>query len=235
MIINPDWGMSKKQMEKRIQILSNYVSAKTQLSMKCLTKTKVYLDSIADSVMAGPEIVEMTVHAQEEGYDAVILYCFSDPVLEACRQVVDIPVIGAGQAACLMAPIVGYQAAVILSDKKRIPEKKIMLSRTGINTDRIIGFDAIRKKGLDPIEDRIQLEKELLKAGHRILKKTDAQVLVLGCLSFLGFGEKLEKELHVPVIDPGTASVALAEATVRLRYHSSKKSYLNRKDMTYVF
>lgn len=233
MIINPDWGMSAMQMEKRLEVLSYYVGKDTYLSMRCLTKTKVCLDSCADGVMAGPEILQIAMETQEKGYDAIVLYCFSDPVLEACRQAVSVPVVGAGQAAYLMVPTVAYQAAVILSDAKRIPEKKLTLSRTGLSSERIVGFEAVNIKGMDPIQDNARLTEELLEAGKRALEKTGAQALVLGCLSFLGTGKKLEEKLQVPVIDPGPISVVMAESMVRLGLSSSKKAYLKRSDMTY--
>lgn len=233
-IINPDWGMTKKQMEDRCRILSGYADSTTELSMECLTKAKVYLNSAADIVLAGPEILEMAVRAEEDGFDAVILYCFSDPVMEACRQAVSIPVIGAGQAACMMIPLVGYQGALILADEKRIPEKKAALSRTGLSAERIEGYEAIHRQDLDPIRDRECLKKELLDAGKRVLAKTNAQVLVLGCLSFLGFGEELSEELQVPVIDPGPASVIVAEGLVRQKLYSSKRAYLGREDMSHI-
>ena len=37
---------------------------------------------------------------------------FSDPAVDACREVVSIPVVGGGQASCLLAPLVGRQAGL---------------------------------------------------------------------------------------------------------------------------
>lgn len=234
MIINPDWGMTREQMDVRCRILAGYAGSDTEISMECLTETRVFLNSAADIVLAGPEILKMAVRAEKEGYDAVILYCFSNPAMDACRQAVSIPVIGAGQAACLMVPAVGHHAAVLVADERRIPEKMAGLPLTGLSSERICGFEAIRTKGLDPIQDREQLKKELLDAGHRVLERTNAQVLVLGCLSFLGLAKELEQELSIPVIDPGPAGICLAEALVRQGLHSSKSAYLSRKDMSCI-
>lgn len=232
MIINPDWGMTREQMDKRCRILSQYVQEGTDLSMECLTDTKVYLDSVADAVFAGPEILKMAMRAEAEGYDAVILYCFSDPVMEACRQAVRIPVIGCGQAACLLIPVLGYQGALLLADAERIPEKMFSIERTGLAEKRVAGFEAVTKKGLDPETQRAELLNELTAAGQRALQKTGAQVLVLGCLSYLGMAEELEKRLQVPVIDPAAAGVALAESVVRQKLTHSTRAFLTRAAMT---
>lgn len=232
MIINPDWGMTREQMDARCEILSRFVAKDTEISMECLTETRVYLDSVADAVFAGPEIVKMAIKAQEDGFDAVILYCFSDPAMEACRQAVRIPVIGCGQAACLMIPVLGYQGALLLADKERIPEKKVSIDRMGISHERIIGFEAVEKKGLNPSRDRAELISELAAAGKRVIDRTGAQVLVLGCLSYLGMSGELEELLGVPVIDPATVAVTLAESMVRQNLCHSKKAFLTRDAMT---
>lgn len=224
-IINPDWGMTEEQMEQRCRILADYTNRRIQLSMECLAKTKVSLDSPADLVRAGPEILQMAIQAEQEGYDAVILYCFSDPVMEACRQAVSIPVVGAGQAACLLLPAVAYHGALLVADQNRIPEKRMALSRTGLASERICGYEPVHARGLDPIEHRGQLKKELLKAGQRALEHTEAQALILGCLSFLGLAEELSAGLMVPVIDPGPASVCLAETLVCMHLRSSPRAY----------
>ncbi|MCC8066494.1 MAG: aspartate/glutamate racemase family protein [Clostridiales bacterium] len=245
-IINPDWGMDRAQMDRECEFLSAFVREDTILHMECLTKTRVCLDSSADIVMAGPEILEMTVDAQKSGYDAVILYCFSDPVLEACRQMVEIPVIGAGQAACMMLPVVGYQGAILVADGRRIPEKKASFYRTGLADGRICGYEAVEliqntdqnadtniaaSANRNTDKDADCLKRALLVAGERALKNTQAQVLILGCLSFLGFSKELEEKLHVPVIDPGPASVTLAEAVVSQGLSTSKKAYLSDIDL----
>lgn len=233
-IINPDYGMTRNQMDGRCKILQQYVAADVELYMECLKETKVYLDSVADGVFAGPEILKMAVEAERDGFQAIILYCFSDPVLEACRQLVSIPVIGAGQAACLMVPYIGYQCAILVSDLRRVPEKQISLSRTGLSMERILDFVEVEANALDPIDDKKELYEALLKAGQIALQRTKAQVLVMGCLTYLGFSEKLSCELGVPVVDAGAAAVAMAESIVRQGLFTSKKAYLDRKDMTYI-
>ena len=67
MIINPDWGMTKEQMEERCRFLSVYAGRDTELSMRCLEETQVQLDSVADAVLAGPEILKIAMEAERDG------------------------------------------------------------------------------------------------------------------------------------------------------------------------
>lgn len=51
------------------------------------------LDCHTDEAFAAPELVKMAIQAEKDGYDAIVIYCFSDVGLEALRENVKIPVI----------------------------------------------------------------------------------------------------------------------------------------------
>uniref|UniRef100_UPI0025F61F1B aspartate/glutamate racemase family protein n=1 Tax=uncultured Phascolarctobacterium sp. TaxID=512296 RepID=UPI0025F61F1B len=118
-IINPDYGMTDGQLAQRCQLLAQYVGPDVELHMECLTQNKIALDSALDAALAAPEIITLAARAQREGYDAVVIYCFSGPAVDACRELLRIPVVGGGQAACLLAPLVGRQAGLLLADVLR--------------------------------------------------------------------------------------------------------------------
>jgi allantoin racemase len=59
------------------------------------------------------EVFEAVRKLQGQDYDAVIINCFSDPHLYACRQIMDIPVIGVAQTSMLMASMMGPKFGVI--------------------------------------------------------------------------------------------------------------------------
>ena len=101
LIINPDYGMTQEEMSLRCRILEEYTAPDTQLAMVCPQNSGVELNSALDVVLAAPEIVQLAADGQNAGFDAVVLYCFSDPVIDACREALRIPVIGGAQASCL--------------------------------------------------------------------------------------------------------------------------------------
>lgn len=126
-IINPDFGVTPEQMAARCHLLSVHVGPDVELHMECLVENHIEIDSALDAALAAPEIIKMAVRAESEGYDAVVLYCFSDPAVDACREVVSIPVVGGGQASCLLAPLVGRQAGLLLADTARYAESSFLL------------------------------------------------------------------------------------------------------------
>lgn len=225
LIINPDYGMTQEEMALRCRILEEYTAPDTHLAMVCPQNSGVELNSALDVVLAAPEIVQLAADGQNAGFDAVILYCFSDPVIDACREALRIPVIGGAQASCLAALNVCRSFGVILADEARLPEKKLFLRTLGINPERIGQIAAVNLNGISPWADREAAFKKLLACGQKMMRETHTEAIVLGCLSFLGLAEPLSRVLGIPVIDPAVAAVTTAESIVRQRLFTSKVSY----------
>lgn len=225
LIINPDYGMTQEEMALRCRILEEYTAPDTQLAMVCPQNSGVELNSALDVVLAAPEIVQLATDGQNAGFDAVVLYCFSDPVIDACREALRIPVIGGAQASCLAALNVCRSFGVILPDEARLPEKKLFLRTLGVSPERIGQIAAVNLNGISPWADRETTFKKLLACGQKMMRETHTEAIVLGCLSFLGLAEPLSRVLGIPVIDPAVAAVTTAESIVRQRLFTSKVSY----------
>lgn len=225
LIINPDYGMTQEEMALRCRILEEYTAPDTQLAMVCTQSSGVELNSALDVVLAAPEIVQLAADGQNAGFDAVVLYCFSDPVIDACREALRIPVIGGAQASCLAALNVCRSFGIILADEARLPEKKLFLRTLGVNPERIGQIAAVNLNGVSPWADRETTFKKLLACGQKMMRETHTEAIVLGCLSFLGLAEPLSRVLGIPVIDPAVAAVTTAESIVRQRLFTSKVSY----------
>lgn len=225
LIINPDYGMTQEEMALRCRILEEYTAPDTQLAMVCPQNSGVELNSALDVVLAAPEIVQLAADGQNAGFDAVVLYCFSDPVIDACREALRIPVIGGAQASCLAALNVCRSFGVILADEARLPEKKLFLRTLGVSSERIGQIAAVNLNGISPWADRETTFKKLLACGQKMMRETHTEAIVLGCLSFLGLAEPLSRVLGIPVIDPAVAAITTAESIVRQRLFTSKVSY----------
>lgn len=225
LIINPDYGMTQEEMALRCRILEEYTAPDTQLAMVCPQSSGVELNSALDVVLAAPEIVQLAADGQNAGFDAVVLYCFSDPVIDACREALRIPVIGGAQASCQAALNVCRSFGVILADEARLPEKKLFLHTLGVSPERIGQIAAVNLNGISPWADRETTFKKLLACGQKMMRETHTEAIVLGCLSFLELAEPLSRVLGIPVIDPAVAAVTTAESIVRQRLFTSKVSY----------
>lgn len=224
LIINPDYGMTQEEMALRCRILEEYTAPDTQLAMVCPQNSGVELNSALDVVLAAPEIVQLAADGQNAGFDAIVLYCFSDPVIDACREALRIPVIGGAQASCLAALNVCRSFGVMLADEQRLPEKKRFLRTLGVDPSCIAQIAAADMRGVDPWQNRELALARLAECGQQMVAD-GSEAIVLGCLSFLGLAQPLAEVLGVPVIDPAVAAVCTAESTVRQNLLTSKISY----------
>ncbi len=86
---------------------------KTEISVDCIQSGPVSIESVTDEVFAGPLLLQEAIRAEREGYDAFVVYCFSDLAITALRENVDIPVIGPGECALAAADILSNKFCVI--------------------------------------------------------------------------------------------------------------------------
>jgi len=137
-----------------------------------------YLDHLA-SIM----VYFAPANAEQEGFDAVGINCFEDPMLWQVRQALNIPVIGIGESSMLFATLMGYKFGIVHISPYNIPETEEHLVKYGLK-DRCVGMrpiadwaDTGAQDGLTDsnltIEAFITTARELIAAG--------AEVIIPGC------------------------------------------------------
>lgn len=112
-VLIPNSGMDRKTLNARETMLSRAVSTETEISVDCIQSGPVSIESVTDEVFAGPLLLQEAISAEREGYDAFVVYCFSDLAITALRENVDIPVIGPGECALAAADILSNKFCVI--------------------------------------------------------------------------------------------------------------------------
>ena len=214
--INPDSGMSRAELAAREALLSRAAGPDTAISMDCPQRTQVCIDSDLDVAVAAPEIVQMALQAQADGFDAVCLYCFSDPGLSACRELLQIPVVGGAQASLALAAQLGHRFSVLTTAAGRIPQKAAFVRALGFGN----ALASVRSAEHGPNEGRSPatdgaLVKKLAQTCRRCAEEDGADTVILGCLSFAGLGAQVSALAGLPVIDPAFTLVGIAELLVR--------------------
>ena len=77
-VLIPNSGMDRKTLNARETMLSRAVSTETEISVDCIQSGPVSIESVTDEVFAGPLLLQEAIRAEREGYDAFVVYCFSD-------------------------------------------------------------------------------------------------------------------------------------------------------------
>lgn len=199
--------------------------------------TQITVTSLEDSVPreadptdsnVKPEIVKQIQQAEREGADAVVIDCMDDPGMETGRKLVSIPVIGPGQASYHLAAILGHTFSVLYPLEDTTPVENLV-DHYGL-TQKLASvrwFDC----SLDKIEkDKQSAFGPLIEASVIALKQDGAHVIVPACTATIGLALQIQRCLEemgytIPVIEPASVAIRLAESLVEMGLTSSRNSY----------
>lgn len=193
----------------------------TELTVVCPDKGPDTIESAYDEAFAIPPTLDLVTKANQEGYDAVILACFSDPGLEAAKEISQIPVIGIEESSLHMAAMLGAKFSVMTPRKQRIPSKTEHVHMRGLEHF----LASVRSLDLSVAEtdaDPEKTKRRVFEVAKKAVEEDGAEVIILGCAGMAGYAPEIEKKLNVKVVDPSAVALKVAEAMVDLGLVHSK-------------
>lgn len=183
--------------------------------------------SASDMTLAELGVLEAGVEAQRRGYDAVCVDTMSDSGVAALRSELEIPVIGPGRAAMLMALLLGERFSIVAM----WPHWRHLYAKTL----RELGIErhcaSVRSIDVAPDNQALLGGKEeevfplLAEAARRCVDEDGAEVILLGSTTMHEAHGYLAGRLPVPVINPGPLTYKLAEAVLGLGLTHSREAY----------
>ncbi|TZE82296.1 aspartate/glutamate racemase family protein [Calorimonas adulescens] len=205
-----------------LSLMQAVASKDSNIVIKNIEGGPISIESEYDEVLSAPYVLKETIQAEKEGFDAVIIYCFSNPGLYAAREKVSIPVIGIGEAAQIMAYCLGERIGIITTIKNSVIRniKKSKIIGTADKVCSVVPLDI-------PVMELSNNELVEKKLHSIMIKLLDDGVdtVIFGCGSIMHMKEKMMEKYRIPVIIPGEAAVKLAEALVCMNISHSKKAY----------
>ena len=214
------------EVSRRRDFLRQRAALGVDVEVRSLCDGPASIESAWEGSLVVPALCEAVVRAQAEGMNAVIVGCFSDPGLDALRELTSVPILGPGAAALHLAAQLGTRFTIISSiDTARGRGHERM--RGLALDDKLASMRAVNMPVLDVARARDTVLDKLEEAGRAAIRDDGADVVVLGCMSmgFLGITEDLQKRLEVPVVNPVTAALKTAEAVVAMGLSHSKTAY----------
>lgn len=224
-VVIPNSGMDRDTLDARERMLSRAVSQETRISVDCISRGPISIESTTDEVMAGPYLLEAGRQAQKEGYDAFVVYCFSDLAVDALRENLSIPVVGPGAVALAAAEMLSNRFTVVTTVERNVSRTLRRLKQDPICRDKLAGVRAVNIPVAELREDAQATMRGLSQVCRAAVEEDRADTLVLGCLGLAEYGDALEEKFGVKVVDPAFLAVAWAEMAVRLKLKPSKRSY----------
>ncbi len=200
-LIIPITGLTEEAIEERLSYLRGIADPRTEVEAVQVEVGPPAIESEADAVLAGPDILRLVAEAECDGVDAAIIWCGGDPALAAARELVDMPVIGPGEAMKALSMVLGRRPCRIVPD---IPVLEM-------------------RRDLDGTVEALRLEIEERVEGG------EGDVFLLGCLALWGLGERFRESLGVPILDGAEASLKVAELVVKLGLRHSRITYPSKR------
>lgn len=214
--IMPDKAMDRATLDDRERMLSAALSKDVEISVDCIKTGPDELDCNTDEAFAAAELVKESIKAEEEGFDAIVIYCFSDVGIDAIRENVKIPVIGPGETTLSVANMICNRFVVITTESINIPRTYRRLMRNGIAREKMTSVRALDVP-IGELRTNPEATGEYLKkVCQKAVETEQVDGVILGCLGMASYGEKIEAELPVKVFDPAFIAIAYAEMCVRL-------------------
>ncbi|MEG1548111.1 MAG: aspartate/glutamate racemase family protein [Clostridia bacterium] len=220
MVINPN---SSKPMTEHVgRVLDKIKRADTELTVVCPEGGPLAIESAYDEALCIPLVLKLVEKANREHYDAVILACFSDPGLEAAREISDILVTGIEEQALHVAAMMGSKFSVLTMNAERVPSKVHDVSRFKLERS----LASVRPLGMSVAEVDAEPERakeRIMKLARQAAEEDGAEVVVLGCAGMAGYAEGITAELGLAVIDPSSVALKMTEALVDAGLKPSKR------------
>ncbi len=146
--------------------------------------------------------------SSDEGTDAFVIACYSDPALAECRELTAKPVLGIQECGILTALSRGGQFGVIALSQVSVERHLKYIREMGV-IDRLAKERAV---GLS-VEESAQgtdTFSHLCAVGEKLRDSDGANSVILGCAGMAKHRAALENHLGIPVIDPVQAATSMA-------------------------
>lgn len=219
--------MGVQECERRQSILRSWAFPGTQADLIDIEEGPSSIESLYEEFLAVPQTVERIIEAEKNGYDAVILGCYGDPGMDAARELVNIPVIGPGEASFLIGAMLGNSFSIVTVMDSIVGPLKKQVKLAGVES-KLASVRAAKIPVLELAKDKDASLKKILDVAGKCIEDDGADVILLGCMSmaFLGVSDEMQKALNVPVVNPAKVGLKLAESLVGANLSHSKKAFM---------
>lgn len=225
LVIIPNYGLGKETLENRKKNLEDMAIGAVEVTVEDICGGPESIESEYDEVMAGKYILDRIRTVSKEEFDAIIVYCANDPVINAAREISELPVVGPGYSSIMIAQDLAESYSFVTVLDSMIPLVRRKIYGFKFDNNRCVSVRSIGVGVAELDDNKEGLYEHILEVCRKCKDGDDAHAIVLGCLGMAGLGRKISEEIGIPVLDPAEVSVRYAELLVHSGLRHSKKSY----------
>ncbi len=173
-----------------------------------------------DEAISTPGLLAEIRRGEEEGVDGIVVACFDDPAIGACRELATGPVIGICEAAMHAAVMIASSFSVVTTLPRSVPIIEDLALRYGMERRcrRVRAADI----PVLALEEEGDARQRILAEVRAAVAEDRCEAVILGCAGMADLTEWLTRETGVPVIDGVVAAVRIVEALVGAGLRTSK-------------
>ena len=173
------------------------------------------IGSRAEAALAQHGLLEL-VARHAPGCDAVVLGVSLDTALWACREMLDIPVIGMTEAGLLCGATVASRIGLLTYGHRMAPLYRELVASYGL-ADRLAGIETLALDPAASLADPEGTRRAVLEGALRLVERDGAEAVLLAGAAMASMAGTLQSSVPVPLLDGVGCAVALAQAMVGLR------------------
>ena len=217
-----------EEAERRRQAVLKCASAGTEIGFAVIKATFFRRsNSQVNSLSAGPLVAEVAQRAEADGYDAVIPFGTLDAGIELARNLVRIPVVGAGQSVLHLGVQLSNRLGVIAYEEKSIPFMRKQMHAWRV-ADSIVGIRSVEIPLPESTKNRSAMRARFIQVARELIDNFAAEIIVPMGVTMVPVQyspQEFESELGVPVMDALKTSILTAEMLVRMGLTHSIRTY----------
>jgi allantoin racemase len=214
--------------ERRRQAVLKCASPGTEIGFDVIKATFFKRsNSQVNSLSAGPLVAEVAVRAEIAGYDAVVPFGTLDAGVELARNLVRIPIVGAGQAVLHLGAQLSNRLGVIAYEEKSIPFMRKQMHAWRV-ADSVVGIRSVQIPLPESTKNRDAMRERFIHVARDLIDHDGAEIIVPMGVTMVPVQyspKEFEKELGVPVMDALKTSIQTAEMMVRMGLTHSMRTY----------
>ena len=220
LVINPN--TTKSMTDHLRRELTSLANPGTELTVVNPEHGPVSIESEYDEALATPPTLALIEQAEADGYDAAVIACFSDPGLQAARELVAMPVVGIEEATLHVAAQLGHKFTITTTFPKRVPSKLEHVAKRGLES-KLATVRPLNMTVLQMDAEPELTKKRLMEVATAAAEQDGAEVIILGCAGLAGYAADVERATGVVVLDPSPIGLKTAELMVSLGLRHSKR------------
>ena len=219
LVVNPN--STQSMTDKIVEAARQVASPGTVIHGATAAGAPASIEGHCDEAMSLPGLMAQIREAEAKGIDGIVVACFDDPGIAACRELATGPVLGICEAAVKAASMLATSFSVVTTLPRSVPIIEHLIHGYGLSHQcRRVRAAAIPVLALEEpgSNARLKVRDEILRA----IAEDHCEAVVLGCAGMADLTAWLSEETGIPVIDGVTVATRMIEALVGAGLKTSK-------------